>query len=137
MGSDEQDDSEDSWFRRCLPVKVSCETGAIIMGNAHLPSLLVASFPWAHGMYSATKVQKREYQGLLPGDIIFNSTDLLIRPLFSSSFDAKARSALDKYKTVLLVTFETPSIDFRPNADYNTTIVGRHMGQDTPNISQL
>ncbi|KAG0319921.1 hypothetical protein BGZ97_001164 [Linnemannia gamsii] len=103
MGNDEQDDSDDSWFRRCLPVKISCETGAIIMGNAHLPSLLVASFPWAHGMYSATK----------------------------------ARSALDKYKTVLLVTFETPSIDFQPNADYNTTIVGRHMGQDTPNISQL
>ncbi|KAF9106451.1 hypothetical protein BGX29_009499 [Mortierella sp. GBA35] len=101
MGSDEQDDSEDSWFRRCLPVKVSCETGAIIMGNAHLPSLLVASFPWAHGMYSATK----------------------------------ARSALDKYKTVLLVTFETPSIDFQPNADYNTTIVGRNM--DVPNISRL
>jgi hypothetical protein len=56
---------------------------------------------------------------------------------FPLSFDAKARSALDKYKTVLLVTFETPSIDFQPNADYNTTIVGRHMGQDTPNISQL
>ncbi|KAF9928462.1 hypothetical protein FBU30_002364 [Linnemannia zychae] len=103
IGNDEQDDSEDSWFRRALPVKVSCETGAIIMGNAHLPSLLVASFPWAHGMYSATK----------------------------------ARSALDKYKTVLLVTFETPSIDFKPNADYNTTIVGRNMGQDIPNISQL
>ncbi|KAG0066506.1 hypothetical protein BGZ89_007213 [Linnemannia elongata] len=103
MGNDDHDDSEDSWFRRCLPVKVSCETGAIIMGNAHLPSLLVTSFPWAHGMYSATK----------------------------------ARSALDKYKTVLLVTFETPSIDFQPNADYNTTIVGRHMGQDIPNISQL
>ncbi|KAF9904551.1 hypothetical protein EC991_002611 [Linnemannia zychae] len=103
MGNDEQDDSEDSWFRRALPVKIICETGAIIMGNAHLPSLLVASFPWAHGMYSATK----------------------------------ARSALDKYKTVLLVTFETPSIDFQPNADYNTTIAGRHMGQDTPNISQL
>ena len=58
MGNDEQDDSEDSWFRRCLPVKISCETGAIIMGNAHLPSLLVASFPWAHGMYSATKVNR-------------------------------------------------------------------------------
>ncbi|KAG0277971.1 hypothetical protein BGZ95_004994 [Linnemannia exigua] len=103
MGNDEQGDSEDSWFRRALPVKIICETGAIIMGNAHLPSLLVASFPWAHGMYSATK----------------------------------ARSALDKYKTVLLVTFETPSIDFQPNADYNTTIAGRNMGQDTPNISRL
>lgn len=63
-----------------------------------------------------------------------NSTDLLISLSFPLS---KARSALDKYKTVLLVTFETPSIDFQPNADYNTTIVGRHMGQDTPNISQL
>ncbi|KAG0375991.1 hypothetical protein BGX24_008415 [Mortierella sp. AD032] len=103
MGNEEQDDSEDSWFRRALPVKIICETGAIIMGNAHLPSLLVASFPWAHGMYSATK----------------------------------ARSALDKYKTVLLVTFETPSIDFQPNADYNTTIAGRNMCQDTPNISRL
>ncbi|KAG0080035.1 hypothetical protein BGZ90_000949 [Linnemannia elongata] len=55
----------------------------------------------------------------------------------NSGMGMDARSALDKYKTVLLVTFETPSIDFQPNADYNTTIVGRHMGQDIPNISQL
>ncbi|KAF9433956.1 hypothetical protein BGZ76_008757 [Entomortierella beljakovae] len=73
------------------------------MGNAHLPSLLVASFPSAHGMYSA----------------------------------AKSRSALDKYKTVLLITYESPSIDFRPNADYNTTISGRSMGNEVPDISQL
>ncbi|KAF8940858.1 hypothetical protein BGZ58_004326 [Dissophora ornata] len=99
----QEDASEDSWFRRCLPVKIVCETGAIIMGNAHLPSLLVASFPSAHGMYSATKT----------------------------------RSSLDKYKTVLLATFETPSIDFRPNADYNTTIAGRSMGNDVPDISRL
>ncbi|KAF9208080.1 hypothetical protein BGZ49_009869 [Haplosporangium sp. Z 27] len=94
------DESDDSWFRRCLPVKIVCETGAIIMGNAHLPSLLVASFPSAHGMYSATK----------------------------------ARSSLDKYKTVLLITFDTPLIDFRPNADYNTTISGRN---EVPDISRL
>lgn len=53
----QDDGSADSWFRRCLPVKIDCETGAIIMGNAHLPSLLVASFPHAHSMYSATKVK--------------------------------------------------------------------------------
>ncbi|KAF9358563.1 hypothetical protein BGX26_001452 [Mortierella sp. AD094] len=99
----QEEEPEDSWFRRCLPVKIVCETGAIIMGNAHLPSLLVASFPSAHGMYSATK----------------------------------ARSALDKYKTVLLITFDTPSIDFRPNADYNTTISGRNMGNEVPDISRL
>ncbi|GJJ73130.1 hypothetical protein EMPS_05488 [Entomortierella parvispora] len=103
MNEASQDDgSADSWFRRCLPVKIDCETGAIIMGNAHLPSLLVASFPHAHSMYSATKT----------------------------------RSSLDKYKTVLLVTFETPSIDLRPNADYNTAIIGRNMG-DIPDISRL
>ncbi|KAG0306223.1 hypothetical protein BGZ98_002777 [Dissophora globulifera] len=99
----QEDTSADSWFRRCLPVKIACETGAIIMGNAHLPSLLVASFPSAHGMYSATK----------------------------------ARSSLDPYRTVLLTTFETPSIDLRPNADYNTTIAGRNMGNDVPDISRL
>ncbi|KAI7829028.1 hypothetical protein BC939DRAFT_40483 [Gamsiella multidivaricata] len=104
MDTEKQDDEPaDSWFRRCLPVKIVCETGAIIMGNAHLPSLLVASFPSAHGMYSATKT----------------------------------RSSLDKYKTVLLVTFETPSIDFKPNADYNTGIAGRHMGTDIPDITRL
>ncbi|KAF9116860.1 hypothetical protein BGX27_009741 [Mortierella sp. AM989] len=104
MDNETQDEeSENSWFRRCLPVKIVCETGAIIMGNAHLPSLLVASFPSAHGMYSATK----------------------------------ARSSLDKYKTVLLITFETPSIDFKPNADYNTTISGRNMGNEIPDISRL
>ncbi|KAF9403909.1 hypothetical protein BGX21_007478 [Mortierella sp. AD011] len=99
----EEEESDDSWFRRCLPVKIVCETGAIIMGNAHLPSLLVASFPSAHGMYSATKT----------------------------------RSSLDKYKTVLLVTFDTPSIDFRENADYNTTISGRNMGSEVLDISRL
>ncbi|KAF9302036.1 hypothetical protein BGZ74_005928 [Mortierella antarctica] len=97
------DTPADNWFRRCLPVKIVCETGAIIMGNAHLPSLLVTSFPLANSMYSA----------------------------------AKSRSSLDKYKTVLLVTFETPSIDLRPNADYNTAIVGRNMGGDVPDISRL
>ncbi|KAF8951432.1 hypothetical protein BGZ52_011844, partial [Haplosporangium bisporale] len=97
------DSPADNWFRRCLPVKIVCETGAIIMGNAHLPSLLVASFPLANGMYSA----------------------------------AKSRSSLDLYKTVLLVTFETPTIDLRPNADYNTAIVGRNMGGDVPDISRL
>lgn len=50
------DSPADNWFRRCLPVKIVCETGAIIMGNVHLPSLLVASFPLANGMYSAAKV---------------------------------------------------------------------------------
>ncbi|KAF9193555.1 hypothetical protein BGZ50_007333 [Haplosporangium sp. Z 11] len=104
MDNDGEDNaSSDNWFRRCLPLKIVCETGAIIMGNAHLPSLLVASFPLAHGMYSATK----------------------------------ARSSLDSYKTVLLVTFETPSIDLRPNADYNTAIVGRSMAGDIPDISRL
>ncbi|KAG0198078.1 hypothetical protein BGX28_008431 [Mortierella sp. GBA30] len=104
MDNDEQDGgSADTWFRRCLPVKIVCETGAIIMGNTHLPSLLVASFPLAHSMYSATK----------------------------------ARSSLDKYKTVLLVTFETPSIDLRLNADYNTAIVGRNMSGEVPDISRL
>ncbi|KAF9388519.1 hypothetical protein CPB97_000885 [Podila verticillata] len=97
------DSPADNWFRRCLPVKIVCETGAIIMGNVHLPSLLVASFPLANGMYSA----------------------------------AKSRSSLDLYKTVLLVTFETPTIDLRPNADYNTAIVGRNMGGDVPDISRL
>lgn len=59
IGSDgPDDDSSDSWFRRTLPVKIACETGAIIMGNAHLPSLLVASFPSAHGIYSTTKVRE-------------------------------------------------------------------------------
>ncbi|KAF9289120.1 hypothetical protein BGZ68_009997 [Mortierella alpina] len=104
MDSSEHDEgSADTWFRRCLPVKIVCETGAIIMGNTHLPSLLIASFPLAHSMYSATK----------------------------------ARSALDKYKTVLLVTFETPSIDLRFNADYNTAIVGRSMGTEVPDITRL
>ena len=98
----QEDGSADSWFRRCLPVKIDCDTGAIIMGNAHLPSLLVASFPHAHSMYSATKT----------------------------------RSSLDIYKTVLLITFETPSIDLRPNADYNTAIIGRNMGE-VPDISKL
>ncbi|KAF9983944.1 hypothetical protein BGZ65_001237, partial [Modicella reniformis] len=103
LGNENQDDaSADSWFRRCLPVKIACETGAIIMGNAHLPSLLVASFPSGHGMYSTTKT----------------------------------RSSLDEYKTVLLVTFETPSIDLKPNADYNTAIVGRHMETEVPDISR-
>ncbi|KAF9576307.1 hypothetical protein EC968_009281 [Mortierella alpina] len=102
-GNDQGQESADTWFRRCLPVKVVCETGAIIMGNTHLPSLLIASFPLAHSMYSATK----------------------------------ARSALDKYKTVLLVTFETPSIDLRFNADYNTAIVGRSMGAEVPDITRL
>ncbi|KAF9586262.1 hypothetical protein BGW38_007796 [Lunasporangiospora selenospora] len=99
----QDNDSDDSWFRRCLPVKIVCDTGAIIMGNAHLQSLLVASFPVAHGMYSATK----------------------------------SRSSLDKYKTVLHVTFETPTIDFRPNADYNTALVGRNTAMDVPDISRL
>ncbi|KAI1320557.1 hypothetical protein EDD11_000519 [Mortierella claussenii] len=98
----QEDASADGWFRRCLPVKIVCETGAIIMGNAHLPSLFVASFPSAHGMYSATK----------------------------------ARSSLDAYKTVLLATFDTPSLDLRPNADYNTAIIGRSMGNDVPDISR-
>ncbi|KAF9970206.1 hypothetical protein BGZ73_007178 [Actinomortierella ambigua] len=98
----ESSEMQDKWFRRALPIKIVCDTGAIIMGNAHLPSLLVASFPSAHSMYSVTK----------------------------------ARSSLDPYKTVLLVTFDTPSIDFRPNADYNTDITGRHMGS-VPDISRL
>ncbi|KAF9985364.1 hypothetical protein BGZ75_003070 [Mortierella antarctica] len=104
MDNNDQDKgSTDTWFRRCLPVKIVCETGAIIMGNTHLPSLLIASFPLAHSMYSATK----------------------------------ARSALDKYKTVLLVTFETPSIDLRFNADYNTAIAGRSMGAEVPDITRF
>ncbi|KAF9955541.1 hypothetical protein BGZ72_003630 [Mortierella alpina] len=70
MDSDEDEGSADTWFRRCLPVKI-------------------------------------------------------------------ARSALDKYKTVLLVTFETPSIDLRYNADYNTAIVGRSMGAEVPDITRL
>ncbi|KAG0238201.1 hypothetical protein BGX31_003337 [Mortierella sp. GBA43] len=46
----------------------------------------------------------------------------------------KSRSPLDKYKTVLLVNFETPSIDMKPNADYNTTLVGRQMETETPDV---
>ncbi|KAG0233777.1 hypothetical protein BGW42_007237 [Actinomortierella wolfii] len=98
----ESSEMQDKWFRMALPIKIVCDTGAIIMGNAHLPSLLVASFPSAHSMYSVTK----------------------------------ARSSLDPYKTVLLVTFDTPSIDLRPNADYNTDITGRNMGS-VPDISRL
>ncbi|CAG8440113.1 7211_t:CDS:10 [Ambispora gerdemannii] len=48
-------DYQNSFLQRILPIQIDCERGAIIAGNAHVPSILVAEFVQASGIYAAVR----------------------------------------------------------------------------------
>ncbi|CAI2166079.1 15533_t:CDS:2 [Funneliformis geosporum] len=55
----EMDFSEESFFQKLLPIEIDLERGSIIFGNANTPSLLVAEFSQASGIYAAVKSRSR------------------------------------------------------------------------------
>ncbi|KAJ3355601.1 hypothetical protein GGF32_001871 [Allomyces javanicus] len=44
--------SDDSWFRRILPVEIQCGKGSIILGNPELPTIVVVDWKRAVGSYA-------------------------------------------------------------------------------------
>ncbi|CAG8497267.1 4277_t:CDS:10 [Ambispora leptoticha] len=62
LSTNEEDDAmnyQNSLLQRILPIQIDCEHGAIIAGNENVPSILVAEFVQASGIYAAVRSRSR------------------------------------------------------------------------------
>ncbi|CAB4400532.1 unnamed protein product [Rhizophagus irregularis] len=71
--------SEESFFQRLLPIRIDLERGAIVFGNTNTPSLLIAEFSQASGIYAARKSRSKfdYYKSVL--DLGFREPKIHIR----------------------------------------------------------
>lgn len=85
-----------------LPLGIHVQTGAIILGNASTPSLLVAEFQDAYGTYGVVPVS----------DVFVSPIHQIIAILF------KSRSIYDLYKQVLNLRFQAARVRLVENDDF-------------------
>jgi hypothetical protein len=90
-----------------LPIGIEVTKGAILVGNASTPELLVAEFRSTRGTY-----------GIVPVRFTIQYFSTL-----HTAYSPQARSKYDQYKQVLNLTFQSASVSFAENKSYSIPMV--------------
>jgi hypothetical protein len=90
------------WFREALPMELRIVTGSIVLGSDATPMVLIGDFKRAEGVVEVAEVRDQT-------DLTEDVCMLIVQ----------SRSACDKYKLSIDLSFQDPKVLMRTNVDWS------------------